>query len=83
VAGTRVADGIGVSKAAKPVCKLDKAENLYSVLFRVRDALKAAGREREACEFLRRAQRCRCHGDLYTIVAEYVVIEWLPEGCSV
>jgi hypothetical protein len=61
--------------APKPPCKLANADSMYSILFRVRNALNAAGFEQEAEEFLKRAPQCRCCEEMRELATEYVTIE--------
>jgi hypothetical protein len=69
----RVADTDSV--APKPICKLKDAETQFSILFRVRDTLTAAGERRAAEEFLARAHHCRCCEEILQIARNYVEID--------
>jgi hypothetical protein len=45
------------------------------MLYRIRDALKDAGLDDRADDFLERAQLCRSWTDLLTLAREYVAVE--------
>jgi len=45
------------------------------MLYRVRDALVAAGLDSNAAEFLDRAMLCKSYQDLLTLAHEYVALE--------
>lgn len=60
----------------KPPCRLrTTAEGDFSMLYRIRDALKDAGLDDRADDFLERAQLCRSWTDLLTLAREYVAVE--------
>lgn len=60
----------------KPLCSLRTcAPSEFSMLYRVRDALKEAGLDAHADEFLDRAMRCGSYQDLITLAHEYVALE--------
>jgi hypothetical protein len=69
----RVADPDSV--ASKPICKLGDAETQFSILFRVRDTLTAAGERRAAEEFLARADHCHCCEEILQVARHYVEID--------
>jgi hypothetical protein len=60
----------------KPLCNLRmSAPSEFSMLYRVRDALKDAGLDSRADEFLDRAMRCGTYQDLIELAREYVAVE--------
>ena len=59
----------------KPRCTLPREASVFSLLFRVRDALRAVGQIEEILEFLKRAEHCRTSDDVIRLAADYVVVE--------
>jgi hypothetical protein len=60
----------------KPTCRLaTAADSEFSMIYRIRDALRDAGFNDRADEFLERAKRCGSRADLLTLAREYVAVE--------
>ena len=61
---------------SKPPCKLSTGEAVaFSILFRVRDVLRAAGRDDLVDDFLDRAAACGCCQEIAPLANEYVEVE--------
>lgn len=65
----------GNAVAAKPVCQLPGIETQYSILFRVRNALRGAGQAAQAEEFMARARDCDGAAETMAIASDYVDID--------
>lgn len=59
----------------KPHCRAGREGNPVSLLFLVRDTLRAAGLDDRVEEFLRRAEQCACRRDIVTLAKEYVCLK--------
>jgi hypothetical protein len=58
---------------AKPQCKLNSAPpEGFSILYRVHEALSAAGFDEQAEEFLNRAVACESYDKLIELAVDYV-----------
>lgn len=54
---------------------MSREANPASILFLVRDTLRAAGLTERATDFLRRAEACRGRDDVLELATEYVSFE--------
>jgi hypothetical protein len=60
----------------KPSCRLrTTGGGEFSMIYRIRDALRDAGLDDRAEEFLERAQRCGSCTELLTLAREYVTVD--------
>ncbi len=58
---------------AKPTCELIGTDgNVFSIIGRVRDALRRAGQDDRACEFVERAFRAGSYDGVLQLCLEYV-----------
>ena len=63
----------GGEGATKPECTLVGEDgNVFNVIGRVRRALRNAGQEEQAREFVERAFRCGSYDEVLRLVLEYV-----------
>ena len=61
------------SRPAKPVCKLIGTDgNVFSIIGRVRRALREAGQDDRAREFVEKAFRSRSYDEVLQLCLEYV-----------
>ncbi|MCL6505902.1 MAG: hypothetical protein K6T59_02655 [Bryobacteraceae bacterium] len=59
----------------KPACKLVGTDgNVFSVIGRVKEALKKAGRDDHAREFVEKAFRAGCYDEVLRLCMEYVEV---------
>ena len=65
-------------ETVKPSCEPGK-RTIFSIVTRVDQALRHAGLNTQADEFLERALPCRTCDELVTVAAEYVAFEKTPE----
>jgi hypothetical protein len=60
----------------KPPCKLIGTDgNIFSIIGRVRDALRKAGQDDRAREFVERAYRSGSYDEVQALCLEYVKVE--------
>ena len=62
--------------STKPPCELrEEHDMMLFILFRVPDALKAAGRQDQVAEFLKRAEACFCCEEMVRLARERVELD--------
>jgi hypothetical protein len=60
----------------KPPCKLiDKDGNVFSIIGRVRRALKRAGQQAQADEFSKKAMNAKSYDEVLQMCFDYVEVE--------
>ena len=60
----------------KPVCKLTGTDgNIFSIIGKVRDCLRANGQSQRGTEFAKKAFLCNDYDQLLALVHEYVTVE--------
>ncbi len=61
-------------RQARPCTLVGEDGNVFNVIGPVRAALRGAGQERAAAEFVERAFRCRSYDEVLALVQEYVEV---------
>jgi len=63
----------GATDGRRPACKLvGKDGNVFSIIGRVRQALKKAGQEDRAREFVEKAFRAKSYNEVLALCGDYV-----------
>jgi hypothetical protein len=63
----------GATDAGKPTCKLVGTDgNVFSIIGRVKQALKEAGQEDRAREFVEKAFQARSYDEVLALCTDYV-----------